>query len=75
MIQAPLDAQLLVLQLLFEILLQWNNIKDALVLQTLKCSLTSCSTLVDDEKTYNFKTKKQIHVLKQNNYSFCQCVN
>jgi hypothetical protein len=29
MIQMPLDAQLLVLQLLFELLLQWNNIWDA----------------------------------------------
>jgi len=63
-----MDAQLLALRFLFEILLQWNNIEDASALQTLKCSLTICSTLVDDEKTYNFKIKKRIHVLKQNNY-------
>ncbi len=46
MIQAPLDVQLWALQLLFQLLLQWSNIWDALALQTLKCSITSYFTLV-----------------------------
>jgi hypothetical protein len=45
MIQAPLDVQLLALQLLFKLLLQWSNIWDASALRTLKCLLTGCSTL------------------------------
>jgi hypothetical protein len=47
MIQVPLDAQLLALQLLFE-LLQSSNICDASALRTLKCLLTGCSTLSKD---------------------------
>ncbi len=43
--QAPLHAQLLVLQLIFELLLQWSNIWDASALWTFKCSLTGHSTL------------------------------
>jgi len=37
--------------------------------------LTNFSTLVDNENIYNLKINKRIHFLKQNNYSFRQCVN
>jgi hypothetical protein len=40
-----------------------------------KFQLSYHNIIIDDENNNNFKIKKRIHVLKINNYSFCQCGN
>jgi len=74
MIQMPLDAQLLVLQLFFQLLLQWNNILDASALHNVHSLITLPYTNPYDIHSPKWKASfiDDIHQSHYRSYDKCK---